>query len=452
MHNLFEMSSAIMDKHEACETEFRRQELYISVEKMLAAMPRDPLADKLPIVELQPFSKKVWRRAKSFPAKYGRPNTQYSIRGGSVYSNILDADPDPRRDTVTPRREIYPRAHSVLSDKTHKMVNNNRHPNTRDKEYFIQHPLGFATPGDREKTTLDDIRSGSSANVHYSCSSRAMSEMDFAKQQSLRVSGQKMKDLPPKVSILYADPTTYYKISKSFTMPIVDIKPDSIVDNLYYRLAHLQSQYSNQYELDRTKTLPNIHLTRQPTLVSRKAEDKDLSKDSSVLIDYDNIGPIGVQNSLEILGQYGRPLGIERQLTTELRNSLNHFRRTKDKSNTPVGQSKPFPALQQREPTIGEMLLKHGIEQNSGKKNGSSIKSISNRGGSRSSYIKSEVANSSMQSPDEGIDFQNGGKLSKINSQQSKDNDSQNHHCGSSVTSLAGSIIVEKINGTTQDT
>ncbi len=298
-------------------------------------------ADKLPVVELRPFTSKEWRQSKSLPEFYDTRACTLFHRGKNEPSATDLEDLVGPNNSETPRAwgERLPKKASLAAPR----------PNTDGKNLDIDKPQAFATTFDREKSTLDDIKNGGNGKVIFSCLRRAMSELDLTKQQNMKIEGRKMEDLPPKLSMMYAAPWEYYRYNKAYSLPegsvTHSLPTQGTIDSLYLRLESLQYAYmdENIYDtFDRSNTLPSIHVGNAPMKRKNTKNDRGM-RQSSGKVNHKPAYRLGVANSLDVLSHYGRPIGVEQHLSTQLKSTLSQIKKTKDLCSVAYPANIPAP-------------------------------------------------------------------------------------------------------------
>ena len=302
---------------------------WVTALKMMAAFDKvsgigDP--DRLPVVELRPFMTQEWRPCKSLPEFYDRgAGTLSSLSAASSSKRSLYSGgttyTDPEKIALTARSDDYCRSERSSTSQ--------RAPKVKDS--FVDGSLkdAFVTKTSRERSTTDDIKSGDSANMQFSCFRRALSDIDMMRQQDLQVTGRRMDQTVPRASsMMYANHWEYYKMSKSAPTHA----SSQALDNLCVRINALQNAYidSGIYDaFDRSSTLPSITVRNAPMRWKKTREEK-LTRQASAKVAPPPGYRLGVANSLDVLSHYGQPVRVERQLTMQLKNTINQLRRTKD--------------------------------------------------------------------------------------------------------------------------
>ncbi|KAK2158754.1 hypothetical protein LSH36_164g02039 [Paralvinella palmiformis] len=380
-----------------CSIERRHQDYYSVAEKMLATEAlKSGDNDKLPVVELRPFTKKQWRPSKSVPDPDidRRPFT--SIRSAlcsrsQPFESAGYPDPD-RQVTITPRIHVGPCPRSVLGSPERR----GQHPPLREsKDVYVEidpwrssrgrlpdHPDGFVSKVQREKSTVEEVRSGNSVCTQFSCLKRAMTEGDTRRQQVMRVNGHRIDHQPRKANSLYGDIEDYYRLTKSCTAPSSEaVQSDDKIpeterqraeaaDGIRVRMATIQTAYLDEsiYDaFDRSSTLPSIRVRKAPLRTRTKnlpyPEDGDASRRSSGRRNHLPAYRLGVTNSLHLMSHIGKPVSVEYKLSDELRTALSSLRRNKDSGSIISGPYKIIPRYEMTS-TRGESRMTSGTQEN----------------------------------------------------------------------------------------
>ncbi len=344
------------------------------------AGPSSP--DKLPVVEIKPFTKQEWRPSKSLPDVHDTCRTHTAMSsassvisgvpsrksGHSMYS-MRSSWPDPEKPQVSPRSPD-PSPLYRLPPATDRPVTQ-RAPKPKEGKLIEQRKQAFAHPVDREKTTIEDIKSGNSANIKHSFLRRTQSEDFVTSQQDIKVQGMRMANQNAPVNILYASHWEYYKVPKSYSMPAGSLRGTSsqsakTIEDLCLRIEHLQQAYIDDgiYDpFDRASALPSITVRNAP-MRRRKIKKENIQRQSSAKVIHKPSYRLGVANSLDVLSHYGKPVKVERQLTMHLKNTINSLRRTKDVSLM-GGATKIMSKGHEPNTTPGEYMLQMNLDSNS---------------------------------------------------------------------------------------
>ena len=441
-----------------CETERRRQAFSLPrLKTMLATLgahpPEGPLPggdiERLPVVELRPFTQKEWRPAKSLPPQVlpDRSTTSLSAplmvpkRAAPVsdYESWGFVDPDRNAYTVTPRGmdAPCPRAFSVAGDRM------SSHPRAREQGTYAMPACtpapGFVPKLDRERSTVEDIRCGTSQSAHYSCVKSALSDLEVRHQQTMQIHGIHLEN-PPRTSAMYFRPweclsRSYHATNKE------NEQQDSarIVDNLYMKLEHIQNTYldENIYDaFDRSQTLPSINVNRANMKRRRKDSRLSSGKPGS-----HHAHRLGVTNSLDLLSHYGTPIGVEQQLTDQLKHTLNSIRRSKPLTISGMKAIKNC----DWNPTQGEQQITSGKMANTNSSSKTRSRTVSSKGNQGThgwmSRTNNDSGNESMddgnKSPIKNVDIRR-SKLHSIRGSAIKNNTPNQECLEQSATAKGG--------------
>ncbi|ELT94421.1 hypothetical protein CAPTEDRAFT_218185 [Capitella teleta] len=321
-----------------CETEQRREASSLPHLKKMLTTLRDHGgsavdgatnsgdSDRLPVVELRPFTQKQWRPAKSIPSPtYSDPPpfippmfpaNNYMQRSKTEITGNEFAPVDPDRSSFPVRAPDVgcPRSFSVAADRW------SGHPRSRKTNSNHSAPLtahGFASKIEREKSTLDDIRNGvAPAVLNFLHSTSREPEIE----QGMHVHGTGI-DYPLRASPFYQRPWEYYKkLSNAHHHAEAEL-----FESLYRTLEQMPNSCLDEsiYDaFDRSHTLTSINVN--PVSVSSRRSDK-----GRLTTEVDEPHRLGVTNSLDLLSHYGSPIHMEQHLNVQLKNTLNGIRRAK---------------------------------------------------------------------------------------------------------------------------
>lgn len=350
-----------------CSVERRHQEMCTSLE-MLATLGDS--TDRLPVVELRPFTTKEWRPSKSRPTFYVRSqtaaggwntgNTTGPNRGNERRSGTHDNNgyPDPTKSSFSPRVEdgLFPKGVTIGAQRV------SAHPRLREFKMADQpRETAFISKFEREKSTLGAINSGQSSSSQFSCLKRALTELDIAQHQHIRLYGRKMSTAPPGEQadrysglweVYHSDPNRGQDSSPgscSGTAERVSTRMEGYLDQCIYDA------------FDRSKTLPCINVKK--ARMKKRGAVKPSSRQSSERRSARTPAyKLGVTNSLDFLSHQGKPVGVEQQLAMELKHNLARLKRTKD------GSATALKALGSKYdlgfPTMGEETIHRAMKSN----------------------------------------------------------------------------------------
>ena len=375
-----------------CRTEHKRQKTFLKTEKMVTkdtkdADPKDPL----PIVELKPFVKKVWRREKSLPGYYDRfsPSRTNTVRKqrdnndrrteqvptpvpspdklemviGNLNNDIVTARMKSGKESPRSRQKLHPRPETR---------------NTKQLEHTQSLVPGFITRTERTKTTMLEIHDED-----------APSRMNCGLKQSL---DRREIDQPPVIDLKTDKiPRSHSKKSAQYSNSFRGCfaKSNGLIRNAFHSTPEekLHQYFSKKLSrhssfltrpktpfydaFDRTGTLPSIQigissLRKRPS--KQNGMDSEMDITMSDLIPAHKVG--GITNALHVLSKVGAPTKVERQLTFQLEVDLRRFRRSRDYfpfDMTPSELAKYYPP-QTVNLTQGEMQIRKGLESNAASK------------------------------------------------------------------------------------
>ena len=184
----------------------------------------------------------------------------------------------------------------------------------------------------REKSTIADIR-GFQVEQSAPC--------DPPRETDMRIYGQGMR---------MAQSLDHHHDNTCHNKDTVDGGGDRL--NEMHRVYLDDAIYD---AFDRSKTLPSIRVGRARLKKRRGTHGAS----GLVTPGYQ----LGVANTLDLLSQQGKRLGVEEQLCQELKHTLHHLRRTKE-GVILTGTFRPPPKTDIGSPTAGEMMLRLGSYHN----------------------------------------------------------------------------------------
>lgn len=337
--------SSISTTHGACRTEFKRQKTYLTLEKQYII--DNESTDPLPIVELKPFVKKVWRREKSLPSFYDMlPPSKPLTTKSKKAEQIFPQDPPPLE-----KIELYI-GNGVNENKTEsKARHTSGHLSPRCKSKNLIHPSaetkapkqiehtqslvpGFISRDERSKTTLNEIQHSDSPTKIQTglMSSLERKEVDEP-SMFINLRGDSFK---PNGSV--RRPLSYFVPHRNSMkkngmwqqLQSTDSLPNYITRHMMSRspLSDDTSRSSSPYydSFDKRGTLPSIKISYQ-TLAKRPNKPK-IDSDDYNTSPYHQVSRIN--NALYELSKYGAASKIERQLSFQLKIDLHKFRKSRD--------------------------------------------------------------------------------------------------------------------------
>lgn len=299
-------------------------------------------SDKLPVVEIRPFTHQVWRPAKSYAElqeKEQNPSANTTPR--SKAQNIQDKSTFlcPKLKAVPTTRSDYSRAKN------------------RDAVYVNSRPSAFAPRFDREKTTTDDLKYGTGYAQHFTTLQRANSDLGRLPEHKMSITGKKLDvgaDWDDDELWAYCAPT----------------RNRDFLTDLYNRMENMNTVYINSDDIydafERSATLPSIQVQH---IHMRKKRKLRRSSNRSSASDRYPAYQLGVKNSLDVLSHHGPQVKVEQQIAERMKKTISYIRKTKDFLYV---QSKglPIPTLS---PTKGEHSLRSGFVSNYNSKSSKSL-------------------------------------------------------------------------------
>lgn len=379
----------------ACRTEYKRQKTFMKTEKSVAKeTQKDDSKDPLPIVELKPFVKKVWRRENSLPGFYNRfPPSKPSnhVRKHKEVEKKPDPPPSPgpspdklemiigsgsnengaTRSSGGPhsprsRQKIHPSAETIAPKK---------------REHSQSLVPGFITRLERTKTTLMEIQDAEAPTKVYCGLQQSLDRKEIDHPPVIDLKGEKNGRESNRKHYQYS-PIPPFKAmyqkngALNFSLPPQGYGAKYYPNKLRRRNSTERPKTPFYDAFDRKGTLPSIQIGI-PTL--RKRPNKShthFDNESDNLLD--NAMPVsvsvhkvgGISNSLHLLSKIGAPTMVERQLSFQLEVDLRRFRRSRDYfpfDMTPTELAKYYPS-QNISMTSGEKEIQKGLEQNTRRK------------------------------------------------------------------------------------
>lgn len=378
----------------ACRTEYKRQKTFMKTEKSVAKeTQKDDSKDPLPIVELKPFVKKVWRRENSLPGFYNQfPPSKPSNHVRKHKDIEKKHDPPPSPGPSPDKLEMIIGSGSNENGAT-RSSGGSHSPRSRQKihpsaetiapkkrEHSQSLVPGFITRLERTKTTLMEIQDAEAPTKVYcglqqSLDRREMDHppvIDLKGEKNVRESNRKhyqYSPIPPFKAMYQKNGAL------NFSLPPQGYGAKYYPNKLRRRNSTERPKTPFYDAFDRKGTLPSIQIGI-PTL--RKRPNKShihFDEDDNLM---DNAMPVsvsvhkvgGISNSLHILSKLGAPTMVERQLSFQLEVDLRRFRRSRDYfpfEMTPVEIAKYYPS-QNISMTSGEKEIQKGLELNTRRK------------------------------------------------------------------------------------
>jgi len=340
---------------------------------------KDAPFDVLPIVELKPFVRKVWRREKSLPTFYDNYDAFRFLNGKSKEQN--------KRPSSFPQSPLPEKTELYIDETQKEKKKNPDSPRPRAKMHppaetkapkQVEHSQSFV-PGllsrtERSKSTLYEIHCEDAPSKLQTGLKQSLDRKDVDEPPVINLTGENLTSSRRSGSFIYLSPFRNHLCHKG------NAWPESNESGLNQFLANqLQKQKDETTDrintpfydtFDRNGTLPSIQ-------VYRKNLRKDLSKSRG---GYEEIHPRellglrspihkigGITNSLHMLSKVGAPTMIEKELTRQLEIDLRKFRRSRNYyfpfDMTPYELAKYYPPPS-ASMTRGELQLRKGLESN----------------------------------------------------------------------------------------
>ncbi len=244
--------------------------------------------DRLPLVEPQPFTKKIWQPSKSVgehSSPWERSRTSLSWpaaaeRGKSKMYPEIKGLPKLERSSTSVLMDMLPCPKAFYTGREKKQA----HPPVKEANGITirkdrcgepVHLEGFTPSIERQKSTLAEVRSGSSVVTQFSCRKQAITAKDKKNQQGMYVDGQgvsqKMASVP--AAEMRALPHNHHRRKTGSNLNnVVSSAPDT-----HSRHGHWQksSTLNSMYDgLKRIRSLPCVRVSRmylnarEPTFVA----------------------------------------------------------------------------------------------------------------------------------------------------------------------------------------
>lgn len=382
--------SSISTTHGACRTEFKRQKTYLSMEKQYIF--DNESADPIPIVELKPFVKKVWRREKSLPAFYDMlpPSKPLSNRRKREKTEVYNS-PEP-----APEKIDLVVGNSPSEPKQERSKHNSGHLSPRCKSKNHIHPQaetitvkqiehsqslvpGFITRDERSKTTLMEIQHSDSPTKQHTALQSCLERKEIEEPgMYINLRGDSFK---PNGSV--RRPLSYfvpYRNSMKKNGMWQQLQSMESLPNYISRHVMTQSPQSDlttrssspYYDsFDKKGTLPSIKISYS-NLAKRNNKQRvafeDLEGMNESYSPYHQISKIN--NALHHLSKFGVASKVEHQLTYQLKIDLQKFKRSRDYFPFDISPSElakyyPPPSINL---TNGELQIRKAQQMNTPKK------------------------------------------------------------------------------------
>lgn len=379
----------------ACRTEYKRQKTFLKTEKTVAKEgQKDDSKDPLPIVELKPFVKKVWRRENSLPGFYDRfPPSKLSNHVRKHKEVEKKHEPPPSPDPSPDKLEMI--IGNVMDSSAGRGSGGSHSPRSRQKlhpqaetiapkqrEHSQSFVPGFITRLERTKTTLMEIQDAEAPTKVYCGLQQSLDRKEMDHPPVIDLKGEKNSRDISRKHYHYNSPISPFRaVYQKNGVLNVSLPPQGHGGTKFYpnklkRRSSMDRPKTPFYDaFDRKGTLPSIQIGI-PTIRKRPNKCDGRYTDSDNLLD--NAMPVsvsvhkvgGISNSLHLLSKLGVPTMVERQLSFQLEVDLRRFRRSRDYfpfDMTPTELAKYYPS-QGVSMTNGEKEIQKGLELNARRK------------------------------------------------------------------------------------
>lgn len=349
-----------------CNVEWKRQNVFHSTEKTVSKTSKDPL----PIVELKPFVKKVWRREKSLPGFYDRHCVAVPVLE-ELENKPDQPSPSPQPQLLQNRGEDKITSASavrlgVRPTTRHHPSADSKHPKQVEHSQSIL--PGFITRSERTKSTLTEIQEGESMSRIFSCRKQVLKPRDVERQRSIRLCGDHMRQTISKKRLTYLNPFSNFTSLLSSWESIHKQKQFLACGQhgFSYSAPEMRSRVKYVYdEFDRHGTLPSIHIENEK-LQKRETRNKECNLTFDVHSEGNARKVGGIKNSLDVLSKVGQPTQIERQITLQLETNLSKYKKSRDYFPIDITPSElaKYYTPSNVNLTKGEKMLRQGQELN----------------------------------------------------------------------------------------
>ena len=341
--------------------------------------PQEDGKEALPIVELKPFVKKVWRREKSLPAFYDHYE---QMRIARIMDSIPPTPPMPPPERI----ELY----NLEMQKEKKHGDSANSPRNKSK---AQHPPpvetkapkqiehsqsilpGFITRKERSKSTLHEIQCSEAPSKVSTGLQQSLNRTEIDKPPMINLNDSKVSKSSSKRSLQFIHSfRNLYHRHNGWSQSNSDLGFQPHQQNSFgFSRADERSRNSTPFydTFDRKGTLPSINISFK-TLKKRVPREK-LGLDD--LYEGPGASPLhkvgGISNSLHVLSKIGEPTQIEKNLSTQLKIDLRKFRKSRNYyfpfDMTPYELAKYYPP-NSVSLTQGEIELRKGLQSNASKR------------------------------------------------------------------------------------
>lgn len=287
--------------------------------------------DKLPVVELRPFvtQHQQWLPSKSRPDFYDRSQTSLSFGSHKSALSFRSYELDRMGTVVMETPRVGTEKPTVQRSVSSSAALPSSVPSKQPKAHT------FAVI-EKQKTMFEDLDNGiNSPNREYTFFTPQY-DSDLNQEEAIFVKGHKFQnDQKDSQSYYYTSHWQSCQSTKSEPARIgrhgghTPRSNATTIEHLRTRIEHLENSCTNDniYDsFDRAHTLPSLSVNRAPMRRRRPRNDRQPSAKVPGAVPY----RLGVANSLEVLSHFGQPARVERHLISQLKNTINQLRRTKD--------------------------------------------------------------------------------------------------------------------------
>ncbi|KAL3882277.1 hypothetical protein ACJMK2_028639 [Sinanodonta woodiana] len=337
--------------------------------------------EALPIVELKPFVRQVWRREKSLPSFYGKSDSGKS-RGSSETDSGVDSSSTPSQQSPSPRLlNLYVDEMQDLNSKDVHTTGDGIRPKSRihpaaeskiqkHSQYSEGFIPGLLSRADRRRTTFLEINMGENTSRSHSCLKQALNPADIQKQQAMHVRGERMSQHIDRKQLPYLNPYKSVYIHTTWHSGPRQVSPPGHLYSTKSILSRRENRPKTPFYdiLDRSGTLPSLCISPESLYDRQSKLSRDGTITDSSIYKQHTVG--GIQNSLKLLSKHGTPTKVEKHLTLELEFNLSRFRKSRDYFPFDIIQNdmitySPHPS---HGLTQGELHIRQGLLSNTSKK------------------------------------------------------------------------------------
>ncbi|XP_046346222.2 uncharacterized protein LOC124126747 [Haliotis rufescens] len=306
----------------------------------------------LPVVELKPFTPRVWRREKSLPEFYDKPPTaggENNIERRIQFENGLGEElAKSENNAALVAKYLFGgergyTSESRLSDLNIPRYKIKLHP-TVDFSYNCRPPRmnalipEFIPRVERTKTTLQDVTRDDNPNRQYSLAKQAVTDVTAARHQGMRIHGGRVQQTPGvhRTQLTYLNPIDEYSQTGQWK------RGDKRLPEKYYRPPHTgKGSIVNGHDSRNSQSKSSVVssdassvsstgsrvVARSPMKQVSHRFNQIFNTKQSVSVD---IGGIKTKNALQILSENGPTTKLEKQLTFEMEVNMEMCRRHLD--------------------------------------------------------------------------------------------------------------------------